>query len=503
MLSVIDNGAPAPCPSPFNLAEHVLAAGRASPDRIALVILRGGGAERWSYGRLTDAVLAVAGGLLDRGLRPGDRLLLRLGNGVGFPLAFLGAIAAGIVPVPTPAGLTAPEVARVVALTRPAMIVAAPGIALPDPLSVPVLSEAHLRGFEGASRAGWAMGDPDRLGYVVMTSGTSGTARAVAHAHRAVWARRMMHQGWQGLGPADRLFHAGALNWTYTLGAGLLDPWAVGATAMVLAEGTGIAQIPLLLKRHQVSIFAAVPGIYRKILSEHPRLALPHLRHGLSAGEKLPPALRAAWRAATGTDLHEALGLSECSTFLSSSPTRPAPEGATGYAQPGRRIAVLGADGAPVERGTPGVLSVDRDDPGLFLGHLDGETIMTPQGDWFQTGDIVSMEADGAIQSLGRSDDMLNAGGFRVSPAEIEAAMNAHPGVTASAAVEIPVRPGVTVIALAYTGTADTGSLEAHARTCLAPYKQPRLYLALDMLPVTANGKIDRRALREEWKVKT
>lgn len=503
MLSVIDNGAPAPCPAPFNLAEYVLAAGRATPDRIALVILRAGGAERWSYGRLSDAVLGVAGGLLDRGLRPGDRLLLRLGNGVSFPLAFLGAIAAGIVPVPTPAGLTAPEVARVVALVRPAMIVAGPGIALPDSAPVPVLTETDLRGFENGPRTDWSMGDPERLAYVVMTSGTSGTPRAVAHAHRAVWARRMMHQGWEGLGPSDRLFHAGALNWTYTLGTGLFDPWSVGATAMVMAEGTGIAQIPLLLKRHQVSIFAAVPGVYRKILSDNPTLALPHLRHGLSAGEKLPPALRTAWQQATGTDLHEAMGMSECSTFLSSSPDRPAPEGATGNAQPGRRIAVLGEDGAPVERGAPGILSIRRDDPGLFLGYLDGETINPPKGDWFQTGDIVTMDASGAFQSLGRADDMLNAGGFRVSPVEIEAAMNAHPGVTASAAVELPVRPDVTVIALAYTGTAGTGALEEHARTCLAPHKQPRLYLAKNSLPVTANGKINRRALREEWKVTT
>lgn len=500
MLSVIATGAPAPCPAPFNLAAHVLAAGAATPDKIALQILRGSGAERWSYGRLTDAVLGVAGGLLDRGLRPGDRLMLRLGNGVSFPLAFLGAIAAGIVPVPTPAGLTASEVAKVATLVRPAMIVVGPGIALPDPAPCPVIAEADLRGFEAGPRAAWALGDPDRLGYVVMTSGTSGTPRAVAHAHRAVWARRMMHAGWEGLGPGDRLLHAGALNWTYTLGTGLLDPWSVGATAMVLAEGSEIAAIPLLLNRHDVSIFAAVPGVYRKILSDHPRLALRHLRHGLSAGEKLPPALRAAWRAATGTDLHEAMGMSECSTFLSSSPARPAPDGATGYAQPGRHLAVLGADGAPVARGTPGVLSVRRDDPGLFLGYLNGDTIEATNGDWFQTGDIVTMDADGAFRSLGRSDDMLNAGGFRVSPAEIEAVMNAHSGVTASAAVELPVRADVTVIALAYTGTAGDDALRTHAESCLAPYKRPRIYLHRDRLPMTANGKINRRALREEWK---
>ena len=500
MLSVIDTGAPAPCPAPFNLAAYVLAAGQATPERIALQILRPGGAERWSYGRLTEAVLGVAGGLLDRGLKPGDRLMLRLGNGVSFPLAFLGAIAAGIVPVPTPSGLTAAEVARVAAVIRPAMIVAGPGIAIPDPAPCPVLTEAELRGFEGGPAPDWAMGDPDRLAYVVMTSGTSGTPRAVAHAHRAVWARRMMHDGWEGLGPTDRLFHAGALNWTYTLGTGLLDPWSVGATAMVMQDGTDITQIPLLLKRFDVTIFAAVPGVYRKVLSDHAKLSLPHLRHALSAGEKLPPALRAAWRAATGTDMHEALGMSECSTFISSAPARPAPDGATGYAQPGRHVAVLDEGASPVPRGETGVLSIRTDDPGLFLGYLDGETIDAPQGDWFRTGDIVMMDEDGALHSLGRGDDMINAGGFRVSPAEIEAAMNAHPDVTACAAIALPVRQDVEVIALVYIGSATEGALQAHAETRLAPYKRPRLYLHRDALPTTANGKINRRALRKEWK---
>jgi acyl-coenzyme A synthetase/AMP-(fatty) acid ligase len=80
-----------------------------------------------------------------------------------------------------------------------------------------------------------AMGDPDRLAYLVFTSGSSGEPKAVAHAHRAIWARRMMTEGWYGLTPEDRLLHAGAFNWTFTLGTGLLDPWAIGATALIPA----------------------------------------------------------------------------------------------------------------------------------------------------------------------------------------------------------------------------------------------------------------------------
>ncbi|GAB4390030.1 class I adenylate-forming enzyme family protein [Albidovulum sp.] len=500
MRALVASEPPPPCPDGFNLAAHVLREAERLADKTALAVLRPGGAERWSYGRLAGAVRGVATGLLQAGLEPGDRLMMRLDNGVAFPLAFLGAVSAGIVPVPTPAALTAPEVARLVDLVRPAAIVASPGAAVPSPAPCPVLPAADLVAFERLPPAGFRPGAPDRLAYIVFTSGSSGRPRAVAHAHRAIWARRMMREGWTGIGETDRVLHTGALNWTYTLGTGLLDPWAAGATAMVTAPDVAPAQLPLLMRRFDVTIIAGVPGIYRRLLRLDPWPALPRLRHGLSAGEQLPPALRAAWRARTGTDLHEALGMSECSTFISSSPARPAPPGTTGHAQPGRRIAVLDADGRPVARGEPGLLAVAGDDPGLFLGTFGPDGITPPAGDWFVTGDVVVMEEDGAIRYLGRNDDMLNAGGFRLSPAEIEAALLAHPGVAECAAVEVRPRPDTSLIAAFYTGSADRAALAAHAETCLAPYKRPRILERRAALPHNANGKVDRRKLREEWK---
>ncbi len=184
------------------------------------------------------------------------------------------------------------------------------------------------------------MGDPGRLAYMVYTSGTSGLPRAVLHAHRAVLARQMMRRGWTGLDPDDRLMHAGALPWTYTLGTGLLDPWAAGATAILPAGGTDADQIGLLLRRHDATILAGTPGHFRKLLKT-PLPALPRLRHGLSAGEALPRTTRAAWQAATGTRVHEAFGMTEFSTFLSGTPDRPAPVGTIGYVQTGRRVALL------------------------------------------------------------------------------------------------------------------------------------------------------------------
>jgi len=499
--------APAPCPEPFNLAAHVLAAAEATPDRIALQIVGLTGAERWSYAALAAAVRGTGTGFLRHGLRPGDRILLRLGNTVDFPLAYLGAIAIGAVPIPTSSQLTGPEITAMAAQVDPAAVIGAEGIALPDH-PAPVIPAATLRGWRELVPCDWDLGPADRLGYMVFTSGTSGRARAVMHAHRAVWARRMMWDGWYGLGPGDRLMHAGAFNWTYTLGTGLMDPWAIGATALIPAAGTPPEALPLLMKRFDATIFAAAPGVYRQMLKSLPP-PLARLRHGLSAGEALPEALRAAWTGATGRPIHEALGMSEVSTFVSASPDRPAPPGAVGWPQPGRRIAVLDAAGQPVPPGSPGQLAVHRGDPGLFLGYWNApeETAARMAGEWFLTGDMVSQDPDGptagAIRYLGRADDLMNAGGYRVAPLEVERVFDALPAIAESAACAVELRPGVQVIALFYRPAGDPlpeAALQAHADAHLARYKQPRLFIPRAALPRGANNKLNRRALREGWR---
>ncbi|SIN91737.1 class I adenylate-forming enzyme family protein [Vannielia litorea] len=477
----------APCPSPFNMAAYVLEAARENPGKTALVIAGPAKAQRWRYGEIRAHVAAIAAGLLGHGLQPGDRVLLRLGNTVEFPLAYLGALWAGLVPVPTSAALTVPEITAIAADLRPALVIAGAEVPLPAH-PAPVLPEAALHEMEGEVAP--QMGDPERLGYVIYTSGTSGRPRGVMHAHRAVWARRMMWEGWYDLREDDRMLHAGAFNWTYTLGTGLMDPWARGATAVIPAAGVKPEQLPLLMARHDATLFAAAPGVYRQMLRQVPEIRAPKLRHGLSAGEKLPEATRTAWTAATGTEIYEALGMSECSTYVSGSPARPAPEGASGYPQPGRRIRV----------GEDGHLAIHRSDPGLMLGYLDApeETAARHDGDWFLTGDTVAEGPDGAITYLGRNDDMMNAGGYRVSPLEVEAAMTDHPGIIAAAAVEAEVKPGTTVIRCFYVGPEgiDESHLSDFAASRLARYKCPRVFTRIEALPSNANGKINRTLLR-------
>lgn len=481
----------------FNFARHVLTSASAAPGKLALAVISPSAAERWSYERLIAAVRGTATGLLRRGLRQGDRVLLRIGNEPAFPIAYLGCIAAGIVPVPTSAMLTPREVGRIARDIRHSLTIAGPGIALPDD-DAPVLPAAEIAGMAELPPADWDMGDPDRLAYIVYTSGSSGQPRAVMHAHRAILARRMMFDGWYGLTATDRLMHAGAFNWTFTLGTGLMDPWTAGATALIPADGTAIEQIPLLARRHGATLLAAAPGVFRRMLRAD-WAALPEVRHGLTAGERLDPALRDAWQARTGTDLHEAMGMSECSTFLSGSPARPAPLGSAGYPQPGRRIAIVDGAGTPLPPGTPGELAVHRTDPGLFLGYLNqpGETAARFRGEWFVTGDLAVQAADGSMATLGRADDIMNAGGFRVAPGEVEDALAAVDGIGDVAATELAVGGGASIIAAFWTGPAGEAALRNAAEAGLARYKQPRDYIHLDSLPRTPTGKVNRRALRE------
>ena len=131
-----------------------------------------------------------------------------------------------------------------------------------------------------------------------------------------------------------------------------------------------------------------------------------------------------------------------------------------------------------------------------MLGYL-GSGPLTQN--WFRTGDMAQMAPDGSITYLGRADDMMNAGGYRVSPLEVEAAMAAAAGLTACAAVALSPKPDTTVIALFYSGQANEQDLRAHASEKLARYKQPRLYIPVGTLPYGPNGKLNRRALREGY----
>ncbi|HCP82738.1 MAG TPA: benzoate--CoA ligase [Octadecabacter sp.] len=487
-----------PIPSSFNMAAHILARAGDDPNKTALAILGRETTQNWTYAQIESAIRGAATGLLQTGLTVGDRILLRLGNTPDFPIAFLACIAVGLIPVPTSSQLTVAEITAMAAGLSPKAIIAEDGITLPDH-AAPVIDTATFEGFYTLPPAQYVTGDPNRAAYIIYTSGTSGTPRGVVHAHRAIWARRMMHDGWCGLKTQDRMLHAGAFNWAYTLGTGLMDPWTLGATALIPEAGTPAHEIPSLMQTHKATIFAAAPGVYRQLLKSD-ITPIPTLRHGLSAGEKLPDTTRDAWTSATGTPIFEAYGMSECSTFISGSPTTPPDAGSLGQPQTGRRIALLSQDGSHADHGQ---IAVHKSDPGLMLRYFNApeETANRFNGAWFLTGDIGQRLPSGAIRYEGRVDDMMNAGGYRVSPIEVETALALHPDVQEAAAVVLPIKADVTVVAAFYTSAdvIEKDELAAHCAKHLARYKAPRLFIRKDALPRGANNKLLRRALRSQW----
>jgi acyl-coenzyme A synthetase/AMP-(fatty) acid ligase len=294
-----------------------------------------------------------------------------------------------------------------------------------------------------------------------------------------------MYRGWYGIGADDVMLHTGAFNWTYTLGTGLCDPFANSATAIVYAGERDPQIWQRLIAEHGATILASVPGLYRQMLRAGFKPG-PTLRHALTAGEALPVSLLDQWREVTGLELYEALGMSEISTYISSSPTVPVRRGSPGKAQPGRSIRLLDS----------GEIGVHRSEPGLLLRYWGEEN---PDAEWFPTGDMAHVDGDGYVWYEGRADDMMNAGGFRVSPLDVEGVLMEHPDVADAGVREWRVSETNSIIAAFIVPRAGSAPEEHHIlsfmRERLAAYKVPKQIWFVEALPRTANGKLVRKAL--------
>ena len=496
----------------FNMAAYVVGrAAAARPQYPALLVMTEPGSvpvETWTFAQIKDAVLRIASGLQAAGLTPGARILIRLENTSTYALVFFGAIAGGFVPLPTSPQLTSREVQFLIEDSGAEALVISGDLGLSNvPSGVGIFDADDIaRMLREAPRAAYTDTLADDPAFLIYTSGTTASPKGVLHAQRSAFGRRPMYQGWYGIGPDDRMLHAGAFNWTFTLGTGLTDPWANGATSIIYTGDKDPALWPRLIASTGATLFAGVPGVYRQMLkyAGPTRDDLGALRHGLMAGETPPPDLFDEWESRTGRALYEALGMSEISTYVSSGPGVPRKAGAVGRAQPGRRVAVLPIEGGiePLPSGAEGLLAVHRSDPGLMLGYWrrPQEEALVYRGDWFVGGDLAVIDAEGYVFHRGRANDLMKALGYRVSPLEMEAALAEHPSVAEVACAEVRVRFDVTIIVafiIPHAGiNAEAADIERFAAERLAAYKRPRAIVFVEALPRTANGKIMRKVLR-------
>jgi len=470
----------------------------------------------WSYKDLDQSVRAIAGGLINKGLRPGDFVLLRLNSDVSFALSFFGAIAAGLVPVPLSPHLTNTEIDFFVQDTGAKWMIHAPNLYVCKRADCALIDQDEIIDFlHHETSAPYAQTVSEDPAFLIYTSGTTNQPKGVLHAQRVILGRIPMREGWHDMEPNDRVLHAGDFNWSYTLGVGLMDPWAVGATALIYHGEKSPALWPELIETHNVTIFAAVPGVYRQILKYgHPnKQHFVNLRLGLSAGEALPEALHEQWQEQTGGNLYEAMGQSEISTYVSTAPGINVPSGAKGRIQKGRKVVILSnqpetekAGLSPCQPDEQGLIAVHTSDPGLMLGYWQQgkDHSASVCGEWFLTGDLGSIDGHQNLTHYGRADEVMNASGYRVSPHEVEKALLENEHILEAGVFENQIRPDLSIIEALLvlkpnqlSETAFKDQLVEQLSHKLALYKHPKAYHIVSNLPRNKTGKLIRKQLQD------
>jgi benzoate-CoA ligase len=514
-------GPGAALPSRFNFAQHLLDLNRGRAAKPAYVDDAGS----LTYGALEEGVRRVAAALRAAGLRREERVVLCLHDTVDFPLAFLGALRAGVVPVCANTLLTVDDYAYMLEHSRAqALVVSAP--------LLPVLTEAMGRASHevhtvvvsrpaGALAPGllefaaWRDGAtpsaapaataPDAIAFWLYSSGSTGRPKGTVHTHANLLRTEETYgRGVLGLVESDVTFSAAKLFFAYGLGNALTFPLCAGATVVLMAERPTPAAVFHRLVSREPTVFFGVPTLYAGMLAspDLPSRADVALRRCVSAGEPLPKEIGERFAARFGCDVLDGIGSTEMLHIFLSNYPGDVRYGTTGKPVPGYDIELRGEDGHRVADGEIGDLYIRGPSAALMYWENADKSRSTFEGPWTRSGDKYVRDDDGWYTYAGRSDDMLKVAGQFVSPFEVEAALMRHEAVLEAAVVGKD--DGGLTRTLAYvvlkSGTGDDAlaeTLKAFVKSQLAPHKYPREIRFIGELPKTATGKIQRFKLRE------
>ncbi|WP_421716732.1 aldolase/citrate lyase family protein [Arcobacter arenosus] len=488
------------------------------------------GTDEITYKELSEKSDQVCNFLTSIGIGARDRVLVCLKNSLAYPISFFGAIKAGIIAVPTSTLLSGSEVkylaedsqasAIVMSATmfenlvpylenvdnlKTIIVAGTDSVAdykVPKGMKVYALNEILATTDKTPNHYPSKSGEP---AYLVYTSGTTGYPKGVLHSHRSLVGRTPATEYWFDFKENDRIMHSGKFNWTYVLGSALMDPLFNGHT-VIAYEGANDASTWIdLIKKHQCTIFIGVPTIYRQIIqkTDFSINDCPSLRYCMSAGEHLSDEMLGLWRERFNQDIFEAIGMSECSYYISHSKNNPIRPGSAGFVQPGHTVKLLDPDTLEeVGLEEEGMICIGEDDPGLFLEYwqLEEETAKARHDGYFFTGDYAKRDKDGYIWFIGRKDDIINTFGFRVSPHEIERVVKTHDLVADCVAFGLDLEKDKTLVAIAVIGHEDLTEEQeqeilAFSQANLAKYKAPKVIFGMKDYPRTKNGKVLRKQL--------
>jgi acetyl-CoA synthetase len=494
-------------PERYNIAADVC--DKHPPDKPAMIWERHDGARReLNWGELQDLANRAANLLRERGVQRGDRVAVVLPPTPETAAIFFGTWKLGAILLSMSVLYGDDGIRHRLGDARPRVLVTdAANAPRFEHESIVVLDEAVLAGASAEPvSTDTAADDPAQLYY---TSGTTGLAKGIVHAHRYLLAHEEFehcHEVQDG-----ERFH-GMGEWAWAAGiAPLLGPWRLGAVQCVLQREGGFDPHRQLdfLSRNQVTNVFTTPTAMRSMMgiADAGRLHPCSFRRVCSAGEPLNPEAIRWFRDNYGLTVLDFYGLTESYPLVANFPWMEVREGSMGRPMPGWDVRLLDEDEREVAPGERGEICLRaRSNPHWPLGYWENEEAAreTFGGEWFHTKDAAVMDEDGYVWYAGRADDVIISAGYRIGPFEVESACIEHPAVAESAAVASPderrghVVKAFVVLAEGHEPSEElAGDIKAFVRDRLSAYAYPRLIEFVDDLPKTLTGKIRRIELRE------